>query len=68
MFKKEKKYKEKEKCGETAVSVMSGCRCFCVCVFLWVKNDGKECVDRCDAADGGVLRVEGDRRTGVGSI
>lgn len=37
-FKKEKKSKEKEKCGETVVSVTSGCCRFCLSVFLCVKN------------------------------
>lgn len=67
-FKKEKRFKEKEKCGETVTSVMSGCCRFLVSVFLWVKNDGKESVDGSDAADGGVMWVEGNRRSGVGSI
>ena len=62
LFKKEKKFKEKEKCGETAVSVTSRYGRFPVCAFLWVKNDGKECVDCSGAAYAGVLRVEGDWR------
>ena len=61
-FKKEKKFKEKEKCGETAVSVLNGYGRFPIYMFLWNKNDEKVHGDCGGTGDDGVLWSEGDRR------
>ena len=62
-FKKKKKIKEKEKCGEMAVSVTNGYGRFCVYMFLWAKKDEKEHGYSGGTGSGDVLWVEGDRRT-----
>jgi hypothetical protein len=41
-IKKKKKFKEKEKCDQKAISVTNGCRLSVSSVFLCEKNDGKK--------------------------